>query len=181
MSESEKNISNADDYHRLLYRNQGRIYAYILSLVGNYADADDIMQDTISVMWRKFSDFEMGSDFFAWGAKIAHFKILEYRRKKQKQEVVQYNDELFEELPSRLSLEDKHFDDLSDILKKCLKKLHQRYFTVIKLRYFEETSPKDISGRTGLSMSNVYQLLSRAHGHLLVCMKKTMSFRDRLS
>ncbi len=42
----------------LLMANQRRINSYILSVVPNFSDADDIMQETISVMWRKFDRFE---------------------------------------------------------------------------------------------------------------------------
>ena len=41
----------------LLTENQGRIYAHVLSLSPHRSDADDIMQDTITVMWRKFGDY----------------------------------------------------------------------------------------------------------------------------
>lgn len=179
MANSDQSRSNADEYHRLLYRNQRRIYAYVLRCVGNYSDSDDIMQDTISIMWRKFSDFEPGSDFVAWGRKIAHFRILEYRRQMQKCGIVQYTDEIFEELASQVSPAKDELDDRSEILKKCLKKLKEKYFTVVKLRYYEDSTPKEIAGRIGLSVSNVYQILSRAHGYLMTCMKNSYSIRER--
>jgi DNA-directed RNA polymerase specialized sigma24 family protein len=37
--------------------NDKSIYVYILSLVSNTNDADDIMQETAAVLWRKFSEF----------------------------------------------------------------------------------------------------------------------------
>lgn len=175
MDSIEENSSYADNYHRLLYQNQGRIYAYVLSLVGNYSDSDDIMQDTISVMWRQFKDFELGSDFAAWGIKIAYFKILQYRRQQKKHGIIQYNDEVFEELPSLAVKNSENLNNQTETLKKCLKQLRnfkKQYFIVITLKYFEDSDAKDIAERIGVSISNVYKRMSRAYGYLLVCMKK---------
>ena len=181
MSKELETTTQPDDFQRLLYRNQTRIYAYVLSLVGNYPDADDIMQDTITVMWQKFSDFQPGSDFIAWGIKIAQFKILDYRRSKQRQKVVQYDDDILEEVISRATEAGKHFDERVEILSQCLKKQKERYFNIIKLRYFDGIDPKAIADRTGLTMSNVYKLLSRAYSQLLLCMKTTMARRGGTS
>jgi RNA polymerase sigma-70 factor (ECF subfamily) len=175
MEQIEENSSYADNYHRLLYQNQGRIYAYVLSLVGNYADSDDIMQDTISIMWRRFKDFELGSDFVAWGIKIAHFKILDYRRRQKKHGIIQYNDDTFKELPSLAVKNSENLNNQTETLKKCLKKLKrfkEQYYAVISLKFFEDSNTRDIAERVGVSVSNVYKLMSRAYGYLLVCMKK---------
>lgn len=173
----KENRSHVDKYHRLLYQNQGRIYAYVISLVGNYSDSDDIMQDTISVMWRRFEDFEAGSDFVAWGIKIAHYKIMEYRRQQKKQGIIQYNDEIFKELPARAMKSSENLNYQTETLKKCLKKLQrfkEQYFTVITLKFFENSSTNDIAKRVGVSIPNVYKLMSRAYGYLLICMKKSV-------
>jgi RNA polymerase sigma-70 factor (ECF subfamily) len=49
----------------LLVPNQRRIQAFILTLVPNVADAEDIYQETLSEMWNKFDSFEVGTDFVA--------------------------------------------------------------------------------------------------------------------
>lgn len=46
---------------KLLTIHQARIRGYILSLVPNFNDAEDIMQETSRTMWDQFSDFEPGS------------------------------------------------------------------------------------------------------------------------
>lgn len=174
MQSEEENNTQLDEYHRLLFQNQRRIYTYILSLVGNYSDADDLMQETISTMWLKFSDFRPGSDFISWGIKIAHYKILDYRRKKQKQGLIQlYSDGIFDSLP-KMATEVRHqVEDRIENMVNCLNKLNKNYLTVLKLRYFEEIDAGEIAKRVGLSVANVYKIMSRAHGLLLECIKRT--------
>ena len=168
----------ADEYHRLLYQNQGRIYAYVLGLVGNYSDSDDIMQETISVMWRKFEKFEPGSDFVSWGIGIAHYLILEYRREKHKKGIVQYSDDVFDDLPTRVETANEKYNEKVDNLKRCLRRLDEKHFTVVKLRFFENVIPKEIAERVGLSLPNVYKRLSRAYSNLHQCLKNYMVTKE---
>ena len=46
----------------LLVPNQRRIHAYILYLVPNSSDAEDILQETLAEIWNKFDDFKEGSN-----------------------------------------------------------------------------------------------------------------------
>ena len=61
--------------------NERRLYAYIVTLLANRADADDVLQETSMVMWDKFDDANPPRDFFAWGCRIAYFKVLDFRKK----------------------------------------------------------------------------------------------------
>ena len=52
----KNDLHYSSDFLQLLLNNQMRIYAFILSLVRNYDDADDLMQDTANTMWQKYSE-----------------------------------------------------------------------------------------------------------------------------
>lgn len=174
MSDKDLTLEEKQDlFHRLLFRNQNRIYAYVLTLIGNYTDADDVMQETISVMWQKFSEFEASTDFVSWGIAIAHYKILEYRRNKQKNgRICQYNNNLLEQFGFEVKKNNALFDEKFDQLRRCIEKLKDQYITVIKLRFQEDLNPATISNRCGISVSNVYQILSRAYSILISCMNR---------
>ncbi len=42
---------------------------------------DDVLQDTLAVMWKKFDNFKIGTDFVAWGKTIARYKIMNHLKK----------------------------------------------------------------------------------------------------
>ena len=65
-----------------------RIYGYILTLLPNWADADDVFQDTNRVLWEKFPEFEPGTDFFAWSMRVAQYQVMNYRQKQQRSKLV---------------------------------------------------------------------------------------------
>ena len=85
-------VSQTENFLHLLMANHRRIYAFILGMIANRSDADDLMQETTTVMWRKFGEFEGGTDFVAWGVTIAKYRILNYRQKNRHTRI-QFSDE----------------------------------------------------------------------------------------
>ena len=114
----------------MLMVNQRRINSYILSLVPNFSDADDIMQETIAVMWRKFGDFAVGTDFVSWGLRVAYYCILDHRKKKAKDKLV-FNEEIFQQISEIAKEKQGQTDDRINQLRHCIEKLNpddQRLF-----------------------------------------------------
>jgi len=52
--------------HALFTSNEPRLRAFAMSLIPNWADAEDVMQQANLVLWSKFEQFELGTDFYAW-------------------------------------------------------------------------------------------------------------------
>ena len=78
-------------------RVQRKLHAFIWSLVRSGADADDILQETNLVLWRKSDEFEPGSNFDAWAFRIAQFQVLAFRKRQQRSKL-HFDDELVEAL-----------------------------------------------------------------------------------
>ncbi len=64
---------------------------------------------------------------------------------------------------------DRHADGRLEKLKDCLKKLSPRESKFIELRYYQDLKPRQISPLLGLSILNVYKIMSRIHSRLLQC------------
>lgn len=60
----------------LLTSHQGRLFAYVLSLVGDADQACDVMQETNAVLWQKSAEFEIGTSFAAWMMKTAFYQVM---------------------------------------------------------------------------------------------------------
>ncbi|MFO0912908.1 MAG: RNA polymerase sigma factor [Pirellulales bacterium] len=58
-----------------------RLWFIATSLVGNRADAEDLVQDAAVIAYRKLDSFERGSNFTAWLARIVRFCAANHRRK----------------------------------------------------------------------------------------------------
>ena len=68
-------------FAQLLATCQRRVFVYLLSLLHNAADAEEVLQETNLVLWRKFDEFEPGTHFDHWACRIAYFEALKFREK----------------------------------------------------------------------------------------------------
>ena len=163
-----------DQFVRLLLTNEKRIYAFILTLVPNRTDAEDIMQDVASLMWRKYKETDSIADFAAWGVRIAHYKVLEFRKKQYKKKQIQFNHELFEEIVGGAMSVNDDLDVRLEALRNCLTKLDKRSLHLVKMRHEQNATVRSIAERSGISMENVYKILPKIHDILLRCIRRTL-------
>jgi len=171
MSGNKKEIDGGE-FVQLITANQRRIYAYILTLVPNMNDADDVLQETTATMWQRKGDFQPGTDFVAWGARIAYFKVLDYRKKSQKAVKV-LSDKQFENFSHQALEQSKGFDLTLQILERCIKKLSEPDRLLINMRYSIGVTAKEISTRVNKSVRSVYLNLARIQSLLLECIERS--------
>ena len=64
----------------LVTEHQARLYGYIFAMVQNSADTEDLVQRTLITLWRRFDQFELGTDFCAWSLTTARYEVLNFQR-----------------------------------------------------------------------------------------------------
>ena len=153
--------------------NQRRINSYILSLVPHFSDADDIMQETITVMWRKFEEFEIGTDFAGWGLKVAYFCILNYRKQKGKDKLI-FSDSIFEQIKEVAKQKQNDTNDRIHHLRRCIAKLKTADQRFLKARYELNYDARSLAVQLDRSIQYVYKHLSRIHHALNLCVKRAV-------
>ena len=52
-----------DQFVERFVRSQDRIYAYVVTLLPNRADAEEVFQQTSLALWKKWRQFDPGRDF----------------------------------------------------------------------------------------------------------------------
>lgn len=161
-------------FMRLFVANQNRVYGLILSLVPNWADADDIMQETSSVMWSKFDEFEPGTDFTAWALRIARYQVMAHLKTKRKQRA-RLSTETLEAIADRMSDAAMELDDRTAALNECIAKLNDRDQKIMRMRYEQGGSTRTVAERIDRSVDAVYKALNRIHHSLLICIRRTMA------
>jgi RNA polymerase sigma-70 factor (ECF subfamily) len=159
---------------KLFLENEQRIFAYILALVPVRSDADDLLQETAAVMWRKLDEFAYGTDFLAWAISIARYQILAFR-KTQGRSRVRFGDVTYEALADQIAPANLGSDDRRDALEGCLKKLNDKDRELIRLRYQPDATVQEVADRVGRSLKAVYRSLSRIHSQLLLCIRKSLA------
>jgi RNA polymerase sigma-70 factor (ECF subfamily) len=166
-----------DLFLRLFMASRARIYAFILSLIHNWTDAEDIMQDTATIMWRKFPEFKLGTNFVSWGVRIAYYEVLKYR-KKQYSSPVEFDDEILNKITDYASASNSRPNENLIALQSCLSKLHPKDFRLIQLRYREFKTVKDLAHHVERSVQGLYKSLARIHSMLVDCIRRKLAQRQ---
>lgn len=169
---SEKN--RAESFLALHLQNHNRLAAFVHTLVPVWQDAEEIIQDTLMVLWRKFDEFDQSTSFFSWAAKVAQYEVLNYRRKHRHRELY-FDDDVLSALASTALDRMDDMDLHRAALENCIKKLPERDRELLRLRYREGGSIHIAAEAMRRTTGHVQRLLRKVRGGLLRCVHARMS------
>ena len=156
-----------------LVRNQQRVFRYVVSLVPNRADAEELFQQTCLTLWECWGRYNPALDFYPWACGIAHNHVLNFRRKRQNAQV-ELEADVIELLAQRgLQLEDRE-DDRLPALSECLAQLSERNRKVIQ-SYYGGSSVQEIADRSSASVNAIYKALERIRMGLHDCVSQRLT------
>ena len=161
---------------RLFGAHRRRLYQFILALLPNLQDAEDVLQETNIICWRKFAEFRPGTSFLAWASRVAHFEVLKRRRARARDRAaVPLDDAVLEQLAHDAADDDA--DELAGVreaLQGCLKKLPPGDRELIVRRYAEGEQGEGLAGQLGRPANSVYKSLGRIRQALPDCVTRTL-------
>lgn len=145
---------------------------FILSLLPNPGESEDVVQEVFLTVTAKANDFQPGTNFKAWVLTIARFKVLEHLRREERT-----RNRLSDEVIDQLAAETDEADPSRDAarrraLAKCLAKLAPRPRQMIELQYRESLKPAAIAKHLGWDTNAVSVALSRARAALRECVER---------
>lgn len=158
---------------RLMMAHQRQIHATILGLVPNRDTAQDLMQETLLVMWSKFEDFEPGTNFLAWGTQIARYKVLQSHWKRSRDRF-RFSPEALAAIERKAEAFSRRIDDHTQALHHCVEKLGPRDYELVQMRYEKEISVKEIAAALNRSVQAVYKRFTRINQVLMSCIQRTL-------
>ena len=165
--------SKSSKFFALYTNTQGRLYSYLLMMVHNRDDADELLQETASIMWEKFDQFKEGTNFGAWAIKIAKNKCYEHLRKNKSTKML-LNEKFYENISDFAEKSSEELPVRLQALNYCITKLNASNQKLLKLRYRKDLSIKDISQATGRSCSTLYKNLVNILTLLRICISRTL-------
>ena len=162
---------------RLYQANELRIYGFIRSLVPDWSEADDIMQETTAVLWSKFDQFTIGTDFVSWALRVARYEVLGYLKKK-KTAKLRFSSQTVEAIADKATEASGKTDVRRDALRNCISKLKEKDRKLLLLRYEIGATTRSVAKRIGRSVSTVYKALNDIHIQLLHCIRRTLALEN---
>lgn len=169
--------SKSSRFFKLYNSVQFRLYSYLMTMVHNSNDAEDLLQETATILWENFDRFEEGTNFGAWAVTIARNKALEFLRKNRKSRMI-FDDEFYQRISEYAGEASEKVSERNDALQFCLNKLPDKSRHLLAMRYKKDIPVKKISQMTGRSLDALYQNYSKIIKSLRHCMEKYLALQD---
>ncbi len=164
----------------LFLQNERRLYAYILTLLPNRADADDMLQEVSLALWDTFDASSPPAHFLAWARRIAYYKVLNFN--KQSRRFQHRLSQVFLERVSEAAAEQAdtlQLDDRREALAGCLEKLPTRDRDLLARRFADGATTQSTSDQVGRSVEAVYKALAKIRQTLFDCVQRTLDREAR--
>ena len=143
----------------LLERHKGKVFAFIMSKVKNRDLTEDIFQDTFIKVINSLQKGKYNEEgkFLPWMMRISHNLVIDYFRKNSKMKSIRSTDDfnIFDIINNgnRSQEEEMIRKRVHTDLNMLIKELPDDQMEVLKMRYFDDMSFKQISKKTGVSIN----------------------------
>lgn len=170
----ESDARDADLFVRLVRQHERRMLGFAVSLLANVADAEDVLQEAITLMWERFGEFDPQSDFTAWAFRVLRFKILECRRGNQRLGFL-LSDEMLDKIAAEAQQMEPLLERQSRALAQCLEQLPPRDSDLTQKRYRAGVTMGQLTALFGLSEVTLRKHLRRILAGLKRCVQTKLA------
>ena len=157
-------MNDASDKHeafvRLLNESHRRLLGYLMSLLGNRHDAEDVLQRASMTMWRRFETFEPGTDFMAWASTVAFYEAKNFQRVAARSRL-RFDDELLNTLAAERLDDLRHLDERFDALEHCVGKLDAANRKLVEAVYGDDAEHRGAGRATWSRAADTLQPAQR--------------------
>lgn len=175
----QKDDHGSREFIGLLVPNERKLKAFILMLVPNLTDAEDIYQEVVSEMWSRFSTFQIGTDFLAWAQTIAKYKVLAFRDKHKRSKLI-FNSNVSKILETAAAATRTNVQKHLDLLQECVRKLSEKEKYLLKMRYEDELTFQQIAMRVGKTPPALHRAIAAIHSKLALCIRHFLRMEGNL-
>lgn len=157
---------NRPAWLKLVGRHEKTVFNYALRMLGNREDALDLMQDTFFAVFRNLDGFRGESAFKNWLLKIAHYRCIEFYRKRKHtidlDSVPEAFNEAGEDCPELSVVSQQQGAELIGAMGQL--PVNQR--AVIEMKFFQHLTFEDIANQLGISSNTVKSRLYAGLGKM---------------
>ncbi len=149
------------------------VSAFISSLVRDFQDRDDILQETAVAVLHSYDRYDPARPFVAWAMGIARLQTLSHLRKKGADKLV-FDSAAVDAIATAIA-QDSAMDARLEYLHDCARRLDPDATELCRLRYTLDLKPAAIAERLGQSANTVAKALQRVRDRLRDCIEHKAS------
>ncbi len=154
------------------------LVAYARALLGNYTAAEDVVQEAMLVVVKKFEQFREGTSMLAWCRSIVRLEVLRMKHQRQRERSLAQRllddavDAAFEEFQTAQRHDDA--EPWREALGRCLERIPERGRRVLQARFADDLSYQQIGERVGMTLEAVRKALFRLKKQVRSCVETSV-------
>ncbi|SEM18229.1 RNA polymerase sigma factor [Bradyrhizobium sp. OK095] len=157
-------------FRLLVERHIDRAYAIALRIVGNAADAEDVVQDTMLKIWSHRGRWQHGrAKFSTWLYRVISNRCIDLRRK-PRNENVETVPEVADDQPGAVEIIERN--ELNGMLELAMQRLPEQQRIAVIFSYHENMSNGEIALVMDTTVAAVESLLKRGRQQLRQLLRK---------
>ena len=178
-AEPDRSADSADardrgEFEACFSRYQRQLLLFLVSLVGNIADAEDVLQRCSLIMWKKFNDFDRNKSFLAWGCGIAKLEAFNFRRSRSA-EPMMFQSEVVDLLAQSLEqMPEQSQEQRLSALRTCVRSLPAQEQEFLRRLYWEGSSFDVIAAELGCTVRTFYNRMYLLRKRLNHCVTRRL-------
>jgi len=165
---------DVDAYADIVREYQGMLLGYASVRLTDFSLAKEVVQLTFTRAYQKIHEFRLGEDFGVWLCVICKYMIMTELERMQRdvRNKGNFKNQFEVELATAMTAEDGDARQPTlDVLKKCLGKLKSEAASLIRLKYHEKKSCKEIADEKDRTVTWVTSNLPRVRRTLKRCIQ----------
>jgi RNA polymerase sigma-70 factor (ECF subfamily) len=170
MESSLDNDDRRDQFVALFVRHEAAIHSFVLTLLPDLDEAEDIVQQASLTMWRKFDDYTPGTSFRNWAFQVAKFTAMNHMTKLRRDRHV-FHESLLELLADRAAERSEQLEQQRRALAFCIERLDEDDRQLLAGCYAEAATIRGVAAELGRTANAVYKHLHRLRTALQKCVE----------
>lgn len=169
-----KSSAREAEFLRELALASHELYAASLAVVGNRDDADDVIQEACVVLWRKYDDFEEGTNFRKWAHAVTFNVARTFVRSQRRRQGSGFNDYVMTKISQVRSASEELLEVQNEALRECLEKMPEADREFLSECYQRPNGQTALAKELGRPVDAIYTRLKRLRKRLSDCMTRTL-------
>jgi RNA polymerase sigma-70 factor, ECF subfamily len=165
------NFSSPRAFHELFLRHRRDVFAYIITLVPDRNDAEDVFQQTCVAILERQSQYDPRRPFFPWACGFALNAVRRHRRAHHR-ERTPLSDAAIETLANVQSKSAQHIESRLALLLDCLAELPVDKRELLMRCYTRQGSLDELAAQLQIEANALYKRLERIRRVVFECMSR---------
>ncbi len=159
-----------EQFVALFVRHEAAIHSFVLTLLPDLAEAEEVVQQASLTMWRRFDQFAAGTSFRNWAFQVAKYTAMNYLSKTRRDRH-RFGSDLLELLADRSVERSDQLELQRRALAHCLEQLPEEDRQTLAGCYAEGATVRSFAESLGRTSNAVYKQLNRLRANLLKCVE----------